>query len=146
MRFFLNLLNNISENSKQQLNSENVLLSIFVTFYIFWQLSHISVSADWFHNHNGKQKSDLRKSNQLCTPFFFFFWAKRIRNRQWFRTFKLFFCSETVSIKYKQFFMQLCEWMIGWFKSVIKYNLPSRLKFRRDAFYFVNIFCTYCSR
>ena len=68
MGFCLHPFNNISENSKQQINSKNVFLSIFVIFYAFWQVSHIS--ADWFQNHNEKQKSDLRKSNQLCTLFF----------------------------------------------------------------------------
>ena len=60
--------NNISKNSKQQINSKNVFLFIFIIFYIFSQVSH--VSADWFHNHNGKQKCDLSKSNQLFTLFF----------------------------------------------------------------------------
>ena len=75
-----------NENSKQQINSKNVFLSIFVIFYIFWQVSHIS--ADWFHNHNRKQKSSPRKSNQLCTLFFSgrALLFSRIGNWQWFRT------------------------------------------------------------
>ena len=37
-------------------------------YFIFGQVSHIS--ADWFHNHKGKQKRDPRKSKQLFTLFF----------------------------------------------------------------------------
>ena len=34
--------NNISKNSKQQINSKNVFLFIFIIFYIFSQVSHVS--------------------------------------------------------------------------------------------------------
>ena len=41
-------------------------------------------------------------------------------------------CNEAVSIKYKQFLTQLRD---GWFESVLKYNVSSRLKWSLDVFY-----------
>ena len=141
MRFCLNLFNNISENSKQQINSKNVSLSIFVIFYIFGQVSHIS--SDWFHNHNGKQKSDLRKSNQLCTLFFsgralFSFLApKGFEMDNDFERFNYLFALKLFLSNINSFW---CSYVNGWFESVIKDNLPPRLNWRRDAWRDVDIF------
>ena len=136
MRFCLNPFNNINENSKQQINSKNFFLSIFVISYIFGQVSYIS--ADWFHNHNGNQKSDLRKSNQLCTLFFsgrtlFSFLApKGFEMDNDFERFNYLSAMKLFLSNIKSFW---CSYVNGWFESVIKDNLPSRLNWRRDAFY-----------
>ena len=136
MRFCLNPFNNISVNSKQQIISKNVFLSVFVIFYIFWQVSHIS--ADWCHNHNRKQKSDLRKSNQLCTLFFSgralfsFLASKGFEIDNDFERFNHLSAMKLFLSNINSFW---CSHVNGWFESVIKYNLPSRLKWRRDAFY-----------
>ena len=135
MRFCLNPFSNISANSKQQINF-NVFLSIFVIFYVFWQVSHIS--ARWFHNNNGKQKSGLRKSNQLSTLFFsvrvlFSFLVPKgfeIDN-----DFELFNDLSAINLFLSNINSFWCSYVNGWFESVIKDNLPSRLKWRRDAFH-----------
>ena len=113
-----------------------MFLSIFVIFYIFWQVSHIS--AHWFHNNNGKQKSGLRKSKQLSTLFFsvralFSFLVPKgfeIDN-----DFELFNDLSAMNLFLSNINSFWCSYVNGWFESVIKDNLPSRLKWRRDAFY-----------
>lgn len=147
MRFCLNPFSNISQNSKQQIDSKNVFLSICVIIHIFWQLSHIS--ADWFYNHNRKQKSDLKKLKQLFTlfyggrPLFSFLVPKLFEIDHDLERLNDLSAMKLFLSNINSFW---CSSVNGWFKSVIKDNLRSRLQWRRDAFYFVDLFCTYCSR
>ena len=105
-------------------------------YFIYFDKSHIS--ADWFHNHHGKQKSDLGKSNQLCTLFFSgralfpFLAPKRFEADNNFERFNYLSAIKLFLSSINSFW---CSYVNGCFESVIKDNLPSRLKWRGDTFY-----------
>ena len=132
LRFCLTPFNNISQNSKQQINK---CFYLSLLYFIYFDKSHISVLTD---NHNGKQKSDLRKLNQLCTLFFsgrvlFSFLASKgfaINN-----DFERFIYVSTMKLFLSNINSFWCSYVNGWFESVIKENLLLRLKWRSDAFH-----------